>query len=138
MGKKHRLLIIILAVVVLLAAGAAALLLHRHQAQVPAEELYQLNVSAEAEGSQPYFGSVDSGISFTVTNNSYIPVQIREVILLSVFDSHGQLLSLDGSAYTPSSAELTAETGLAKAICGGRGVFVSEYDLDAGKTDNAL
>lgn len=130
--KKRLTGIFIALLVLLLMAGLSAFGIREYRAYTDSRDnQYSLNVSVTSVSSST---GQDSPISFTVSNDSYIPLQIREVMLLSVYDQAGNPVFLDGSPYTESSVELCSEKGtLAKALEGHQAVYVQEYALDAGK-----
>lgn len=103
---------------------------------------YLLNVSISSAGESGYYSPLpaayspgqDRTVSFTVSNNGYIPVQVQEVLLLSVYDRSGNPVILDGSPYTDSSIELYSDDKtLVKALEQHQAVYVCQYPLEAGK-----
>lgn len=88
-------------------------------------------------------------ISFTVENRNYTPIQIREVVVLSLFDKTGAPLPLDGTGFSQSAYELylpgqltgkegqplipQGSTRPRKAVQGNQSIYVTDYSLEAAK-----
>lgn len=141
--KKRLTGILIILLVLLLLAGSSVFGVRAYRAYTDSRDnQYLMNLSVAPAGESGYYGPLPAAyepgqerpISFTVSNGSYIPVQVREVLLLSVYDQNGTPVFLDGSPYTESSVELRSENGtLVKALENHQAVYVSEYTLEAGK-----
>lgn len=147
MKKKKRLIMVILPVLAILLISVLAFAGHKayrlYQYYVDSmENQYRMDISVSATDETAFLGVLPADyepgqnrtITFTVSNNSFQPVQLREVLLLSVFDQAGNPVTLDGSAYTTSSLELLSETQpLIKALENHQAVYACEYSLNRGK-----
>jgi len=73
-------------------------------------------------------------LSYALVNNSYAPVQIREIVVLSVYDESGTPVPAEGSAYAASLAGVEElENAGRKAVQDNQVIYVTEYAVEAGK-----
>ena len=146
MGRKKKILVflgILLFCFGLLAAGLFAdRLIHTRFPHITLDAS-GLSLSEEA----PLSPGEALPLSFTVENRNYTPVQIRQSVVLSLYDKTGAPLPMDGTGFSQSSYELYYPTQLTgkedgplipqgpvlsrKAVQGNQSVYVTEYTLDA-------
>ena len=145
MKKKRILIVVIILLILLLLASAFAWLRQKSYQQYieSLENQYLLNISVASSTENSFYGPLpasyhvgqDRPISFSVTNNSYVPIQIREVLILSVYDQAGNPVAIDGTPYTASSLDVVSQNEpLTKALERNQAVYTSEYLLEAGNT----
>lgn len=76
----------------------------------------------------------ENTISYALINNSYTPVQVREIVVLSVYDENEVPVPAGGSAYVPSKAGISElETAGRKAVQDHQVIYVTEYAVEEGK-----
>lgn len=103
----------------------------QNNAEMP-ENKYVLDVQMTPTAEASLSG-VSPSVQYTVSNSSLVPVLVREVLILSAYDAEGNPLTMDGSSYTPSSLDLSAQDDreMQKNISLHQATYVSEYTLDA-------
>lgn len=73
-------------------------------------------------------------LSYALINNSYTPVQVREIVVLSVYDENGEPVSAGGSPYTPSLVGIPElESTGRKAVQDHQVIYVTQYAVEEGK-----